>query len=98
MKSKLKKIKTKIVERGPKSGLAKQMLISMYILALRMFTNFGKLKSKIYEVIGENRPELEGNKKATRKLFREIKTSFSASQNHYLLKICICSSLMNFCM
>ena len=72
MKTKLKKIKARIVERGPKSGLAKQLLISVYILALRLFTNYGKLESKIYEVMYENRPELEGNKKASRKLYREI--------------------------
>ena len=72
MKNKLKKIKAKIVDAGPKSGLAKQILISMYILALKLFTNYGKLESKIYEVIFENRPELEGNKKAAKKLYREI--------------------------
>ena len=47
MKNKLKKIKAKIVDAGPKSGLAKQILISMYILALKLFTNYGKLESKI---------------------------------------------------
>ena len=72
MKKRLRKIKKAIVASGPKSGLWKQVLVSAYIFGLKMFTRYGRLERSIYRVIGTYRPELEGNAKETRKLYREI--------------------------
>lgn len=72
MKKSLRKIKKAIVAAGPKRGLWKQLLISVYILGLKVFTRYGRLENSIYNVIYKYRPELEGNTKAAKKLYREI--------------------------
>ena len=72
MKKLLRKIKKSIVSSGPKSGLWKQMLVSAYIIGLKMFTKYNRYDRSIHKVIEKYRPDLEGNAKQTRKLCREI--------------------------
>ena len=72
MKNFLRKVKAAIVDGGPYSGVLKWLVVTMYILALKVFTNYGRLKKRVNDTILENRPELEGKKRAMKKLFREI--------------------------
>ena len=72
MKKLFRKIKNAVVNAGPYSGICKFLIVSIYILALKVFINYKRLKERVNETIMENRPELEGNKKAVEKLFREI--------------------------
>lgn len=72
MKKSFRKIKNAIVNAGPYSGICKWLIVSLYILGLRVFTRYDKLQRNVYKAIDENRPELEGKKRATRKLYREI--------------------------
>lgn len=72
MRKRLRNIKNAIVASGPKRGLWKQIIVSMYILGLKTFTRYGKLERSINNVILKYRPELEGNAREIRKLYREI--------------------------
>ena len=72
MKKTLIKIKKGIVKAGPYSGVAKWLLVSLYILALKVFTNYGRQKKRVYKAIYENRPELEENGREAKKLYREV--------------------------
>ena len=72
MKKLLRKIKKSIVSSGPKSGLWKQMLVSAYIIGLKMFTKYNSYDRSIHKVIAKYRTDLEGSAKQTRKLCREI--------------------------
>lgn len=72
MRNSLRKIKKAIIESGPKRGLMKKLIVMFYVLGLKMFTNYGRLKENIYNAIYDNRPELAENKKAAKKLYEEV--------------------------
>jgi len=72
LKKSFRKIKDGIVKAGPYSGILKLLIVGIYILGLKVFTNYGKLKNKVNNTILENRPELQGKTREIKKLYREI--------------------------
>jgi len=72
VKKALRKIKKALISSGLKSGLCKQIIVSAYILGLKMFTKYKRLENNVYDTIFKFRPEFEGDRAKAKKLFREI--------------------------
>lgn len=72
MKKLLRRIKQAVISTGPKSGLWKQIVVSAYILGLRLVGRYNKRSRQILAAILKYRPELENDRKGLKTLFREI--------------------------